>query len=64
MQQGLQKGGLGAADQARLHFGYANHVFGRKDAADAAFNGVGGSDGAKSLAQLWLLQGKAPPATN
>jgi len=58
MDQGIKKGGLKAADQAKLHLGYAYLLAGKKDQAISAFNGVQGTDGAKNLARLWLLQAR------
>ncbi|WP_245586202.1 hypothetical protein [Solimonas soli] len=56
MQKGLQKGGLKAPEQAKLHLGYALLSAGRKDAAQKAFAAVQGNDGARSLARLWMIQ--------
>jgi TolA-binding protein len=54
-QKGLQKGGLKHPDDARLELGIACLDAGRKDKAEAALGAVTGGDGARELAQLWLL---------
>jgi hypothetical protein len=55
LQKGLQKGGLDHPDDARLALGIACLDAGRKDKAEAALGAVTGNDGARDLAQLWLL---------
>ncbi|MDB5969357.1 MAG: repeat family protein [Hydrocarboniphaga sp.] len=63
MEQGVKKGGLKAAEQAKLHLGYAYLVAGKKDQAIKAFSAVQGNDGARDLARLWtLLLRSAVPA--
>lgn len=57
-QKGLQRGGLKHPDDARLHLGIACLDAGRKDKAEAALGAVAGRDGARELAQLWLLAGR------
>eukprot|EP00456_Euglypha_rotunda_P010321 TRINITY_DN12572_c0_g1_i7.p1 TRINITY_DN12572_c0_g1~~TRINITY_DN12572_c0_g1_i7.p1 ORF type:complete len:162 (-),score=27.67 TRINITY_DN12572_c0_g1_i7:189-674(-) len=58
MQQGIAKGGLKAADQAKLHLGVAQIFAGKKADAAKTFAGVGGTDGSKSLARLWAIQSR------
>ena len=55
IQQGISKGGLKAADQAKLHLGVAQNLAGKKSEANKTFAGVGGTDGSKDLARLWTL---------
>ncbi|WP_428311900.1 hypothetical protein [Hydrocarboniphaga sp.] len=62
MDQGLKKGGLKSIDQAKLHFGYAYLLAGKKDLAEKTFAGVQGTDGSKNLARLWTLQARSAPA--
>ena len=57
--EGLQKGGLKHPDDAQLHLGIAYLDAGQKDKAEAALGAVTGNDGARELAQLWLLAGRA-----
>lgn len=59
IRQGIAKGGLKRADQAKLQLGYAQLVAGRKDEAVETFSGVKGSDGSADLARLWLLQARS-----
>ena len=54
-QKGLQKGGLKHPEDARLHLGIAYLQAGQKDKAQATLGAVTGTDGARDLAQLWLL---------
>ncbi|WP_245586193.1 hypothetical protein [Solimonas soli] len=56
MQQGIKKGGLKAADQAKLHLGYAQLLAGRKDLAERTLATVKGSDGSADLARLWTIK--------
>jgi hypothetical protein len=55
MEQGLRRGGLKHADDARLHLGYAYHVAGHNQKAIQVFKTVQGADGAASLARLWII---------
>ncbi len=55
IEQGIKKGGLKSADQARLHLGVAQVMAGKKEAASKTFGSVQGTDGAQSLARLWKL---------
>jgi Tfp pilus assembly protein PilF len=54
IQQGIAKGGLKHADDARLHLGLAYLRAGNKAKANEAFRGVKGNDGAADLARLWM----------
>ncbi|WP_428310397.1 hypothetical protein [Hydrocarboniphaga sp.] len=56
IEQGIAKGGIKLADQAKLHLGVAYLMAGKKDQALKAFAAVQGSDGAKDIARLWTLQ--------
>jgi len=52
----LKKGGLPNSDDARLHLGVAYIGAGRASDAEATLTGVGGADGTRELARLWLAQ--------
>jgi tetratricopeptide (TPR) repeat protein len=56
-QKGLQKGGLQAPNDAKLHLGVAFLLTGQKAKAKAALLAVTGGDGTRDLAQLWLIEG-------
>ena len=56
MEQGLRKGGLKHPDDARLHLGYAYHLAGQNQKAIRIFKTVHGTDGAASLARLWIIR--------
>jgi hypothetical protein len=60
MQQGLAKGPLDP-DVGKLHFGLAQAAAGRTADAIATFKTVGGTNGARDIAQLWIL--KLTPAS-
>lgn len=55
MQQGINLPGLKHAEQAKLHFGMAYAMAGRKDEAIQAFKTVQGNDGNADLAHYWIL---------
>jgi hypothetical protein len=55
MQQGLRKGGLQAAEAAKLRLGIAQVLSGNAANAHATFRSVAGRDGAADLARLWSL---------
>ena len=55
MEQGIAKGGLKRADDAKLHLGIAWLMAGETARAQAAFKGVTGNDGTADLARLWSL---------
>jgi hypothetical protein len=55
MQQGLRKGGLQAAEAAKLRLGIAQVLSGHAAKAHATFRSVAGHDGAADLARLWSL---------
>lgn len=55
MEQGIAKGGLKRADDARLHLGIAWLMAGETARAQAAFKTVSGNDGTADLARLWSL---------
>jgi hypothetical protein len=60
MEQGLAKGNLRRADEARLHLGMALWQAGRKDDAVKALADVKGSDGAAALARVWSVFVRSP----
>ncbi|HET7527545.1 MAG TPA: hypothetical protein VFK10_16500 [Burkholderiaceae bacterium] len=60
MEQGLAKGGLKRADEARLHLGQVLWQAGRKDDAVKAFAGVQGGDGSAALARVWSAFVRSP----
>ena len=55
MEQGIAKGGLKRADDARLHLALAYLQSGSKDKAVEAFKSARSSDGVANLARLWLI---------
>jgi tetratricopeptide (TPR) repeat protein len=55
MDQGLRKGGLKHADDARLHYGVALLHAGQKARAIEEFQMVKGNDGVSDLARLWAV---------
>lgn len=59
IEQGIKKGGIKLADQAKLHLGVAYMMAGKKDQAQKTFATVQGTDGARDIARLWTLQMKA-----
>jgi tetratricopeptide (TPR) repeat protein len=60
MEQGLQKGGLGRPDDARLHLGIAYLRAGQKAKAVEMFKSVQGADGTAALARLWAIHAQRP----
>lgn len=58
MQQGITKGGLKRAEDAKLHLGVAQTMAGDNAKAQATFRTVGGNDGSADLARLWALQAR------
>lgn len=61
MEQGIQKGGIGQADEARLHLAIAYLAAGQKSKAIQAFEAVKG-DGTSDLARLWLIHAQRAPS--
>ena len=57
-QKGVAKGGLAHPDDAQLHLGVAYLAAKEPEKARAALAAVSGDDGARDLAQLWLLESK------
>lgn len=57
MEQGIAKGGLRRAEDAKLHLGMAYLQAGNRAKAVQTLRGVGGTDGAADLARLWIAQG-------
>ena len=58
MQQGIAKGSLKRAEDAKLHLGIGQLVAGDKAKAQATFKTVQGADGTADLARLWALYAK------
>jgi len=58
MQQGIAKGGLKRAEDAKLHLGIAQLIAGDKAKAQATFKSVQGTDGTADLARLWMLHAR------
>ena len=58
MQQGIAKGNLKRADDARLHLAIAQLVAGENAKAQTTLKGVTGNDGTADLARLWSLYAK------
>jgi tetratricopeptide (TPR) repeat protein len=61
MEQGISKGGISRADEARLHLAIAYLAAGRKGKAIQAFQAVQG-DGTSDLARLWLIHAQRLPS--
>ncbi|MEO8302575.1 MAG: tetratricopeptide repeat protein [Betaproteobacteria bacterium] len=61
MEQGIQKGGISRADEAKLHLAIAYLAAGQKAKAIQAFQGVQG-DGTADLARLWLIHAQRSPS--
>lgn len=62
IQEGIAKGGLQNADDARLRLGYSYALAGRKDDAIRTLQGVTGSDGRGDLARYWIMWVNRPAA--
>jgi hypothetical protein len=60
MEQGVTKGNLKRADEARLRLGQALWQAGRKDDAVKAFAAVQGGDGSAALARVWSAFVRSP----
>lgn len=58
IQQGVARGSLANADEARLHLGYAQLLAGKKDEALKSFGAVRGADGTAELARLWSIRAR------
>lgn len=61
MQQGLARG-PSDVNIGRLHLGLAQAAAGQKAAAIATFNSVEGTNGARDIAQFWVLKLNAASA--
>ncbi|MBC3883751.1 tetratricopeptide repeat protein [Undibacterium griseum] len=59
MEQGIAKGGLKSADEARLHLGMAYLQSGNRDKAAEIFKSLQAADGTADLGRLWLYVRKA-----
>ena len=62
MQQGLAKGGLKRADDAKLHFAIAQLMAGETAKAQTTFKTVSGNDGTADMARLWMLYARRSKA--
>jgi hypothetical protein len=60
MEQGVAKGNLRRADEARLHLGLALWQAGRKDDAVKVLADVKGNDGSAGLARVWSAFVRSP----
>jgi len=58
-EKGLAKGGLKYPEEAKLHLGLAHLKAGQRAQARAVLGSVGGADGARDLARLWLIKSGA-----
>ncbi|MGE5384608.1 MAG: hypothetical protein ACM3SV_01845, partial [Betaproteobacteria bacterium] len=58
MDQGLKKGGLKRPEDAKLHYGIALLMAGKKSEAAQVLKTVQGNDGTADLARYWILQSK------
>ncbi|MES2099534.1 MAG: hypothetical protein V4569_06915 [Pseudomonadota bacterium] len=63
MQQGIAKGGLKRAEDAKLHLGIAQLVAGENAKAQATLKTVSGTDGTGDLARLWSLYARRAKAS-
>lgn len=59
MEQGIAKAGLKKPDQSKLLLAYAYQLSGNTDRAQKAFEDVGGQDGSRDLARLWLIRARS-----
>ena len=59
-QKGLEKGGLQNPEDTKLHLGIAYLQGGQSMKANETLSSVSGKDGARDLAQLWLLKARSP----
>lgn len=55
IQQGLAKGGLKNADDAKLRLGFSYAMAGKKEEANKVLETVQGTDGRGDLARYWML---------
>jgi len=60
IEQGLAKGNLRRADEAKLHLGLALWQAGRKDDAVKVLADVKGNDGSAGLARVWSVFVRSP----
>ncbi|MFG6488414.1 hypothetical protein ACG04R_17130 [Roseateles sp. BYS78W] len=58
IQQGIDKGNLKRAEDAKLYLGLAYQLGGDAAKAQAAWRSVKGNEGAADLARLWVIQSK------
>jgi hypothetical protein len=64
IQEGIAKGGLQNADDAKLRLGYSYALAGRKDDAIKTLQGVTGTDGRGDLARYWIMWVNRPAGGN
>ncbi|KAF1055026.1 MAG: Inner membrane transport protein YdhP [Delftia tsuruhatensis] len=62
IQQGIAKGGLKDAEEAKLRLGEAYAAAGRKQQAINTLKTVGGKDGSADLARYWIMAINRPVA--
>ena len=62
MQQGIAKGGLKRAEDAKLHLAIAQLLAGDNAKAQATLKSVSGADGTSDLARLWALYARRAKA--
>lgn len=60
MEQGIAKGGLARADDAKLHLGIAYLWAGKKADGIKLLKTVQGADGTSDLARYWIIQANRP----
>ena len=60
IEQGIAKGGLKRAEDAKLHLGLAYLRNGNRDKAIETFKTVRGTDGSADLARLWGIRAARP----
>lgn len=63
IQQGIAKGGLKNADDAKLRLGYSYAMAGKKDEAIKVLETIQGTDGRGDLARYWMLWVNRPAAS-
>ncbi|RJG21387.1 tetratricopeptide repeat protein [Massilia cavernae] len=63
IEQGIAKGGLKKADEAKVKLGIAHAKAGKKAEAIKVFEGLKGNDGLTDLSKYWIMFLNAPAAT-
>jgi hypothetical protein len=62
IKEGISKGGLKNAEDAKLRLGYSYAMAGKKDEAIKVLDTVQGADGRADLARFWTLWLNRPAA--